>query len=107
MIKLHSKSPTEIHFVCNSQDEIDFCETHKDSIFNQFICNQTRGRFKTLEEFVKWYCSDSGFRELGIIAKWNQTEKWGLGWSTKTDGILQDMFNEAYDKSRWVKNEEV
>jgi hypothetical protein len=101
MIKIHSKSPTEIHFVCNSQDEIDFCETHKDSIFNQFIDNQTRGRFKTLEEFAKWYYySYSGFSELDIIAKWNQTEKWGLGWCARLDRILQDMFNEAYDKRR-------
>lgn len=101
MIKVHSKSPTEIHFVCNSQDEIDFCETHKDSIFNHFICNQTRGRFKTLEEYVEWYCSsDSRDIEMDIIAKWNQTKEWGLVWCTKTDGILQDMFNEAYDKSR-------
>lgn len=101
MIKLHSKSPTEIHFVCNSQDEIDFCETYKDSIFNQFIYEQTRGRFKTLEEYVEWYCSsDSRVIEMDIIAKWNQTKEWGLIWCARTDRILQDMFNEAYNKRR-------
>lgn len=99
MIKVHSKSPTEIHFVCNSQDEIDFCETYKDLIFNHFICSQTRGRFKTLEEYVEWYCSaDSGVIEMDIIAKWNQTKEWGLIQCTTIDWVLQDMFNEDYNK---------
>ena len=100
MIKLHSKSPTEIHFVCNNQDEIDFCETNKDSIFNDFIYRQTNGRFKTLEEYVIWFCEYPEFGEAGIRAKWIQTKEWGLEWNIITDKILQDMFNDAYNKSK-------
>lgn len=99
MIKLNSPSPTTINFVCSSQDEIDFCIAHKDEIFNDFIRHQTRGKFKTLEEYVQWFCEFPEFGTITIKAKWNQTKEWMLEWDMILISKLQFMFNKAYNES--------
>lgn len=99
MIKLDSPMPDVVNFVCSSQDEMDFCTAHKDEIFNDFIRHQTKGKFKTLEEYIRWYCAPPEFGTITIKAKWNQTREWGLEWNIYTIGKLQYMFNEAYNNN--------
>lgn len=99
MIKLESLTPTDINFVCSSQDEIDFCNAHKDEIFNNFIHYQTKGKFKTLEEYVQWYCELPEFGTITIKAKWKQTKEWCLEWNMMLISKLQYMFNKAYNES--------
>lgn len=102
MIKLDSPTPTQLNFVCDNQDEIDFCEAHKDEIIDDYIRHQTRGKFKTLAEFVQWYCEFPEFGVITIKAKWAQTKEWGgLEWNAETTRKLQYMFNEAYNRRKY------
>lgn len=100
MIKLDSHMSDVVNFVCSSQDEIDFCKDHKDEIFNDFIRHQTKGKFKTLAEYILWYYEPPEFGTESIKAKWYQTKQWGLEWNIDTTRKLQSMFNDAYNRKK-------
>lgn len=104
MIKINSPLPDKIEFICNTEDELRFCNSNKDKIFDMFISNKTKGEFKTLNEYLEWNYAFPEFGVTEILAKWNKLREWRLGWQPSTISELQYLFNNLYKEKRW-KNE--
>ena len=97
MIKLISSLPNEIEIVCTTEDELEFCNSHKDKILDTFVRDKTKGKFETFNEYLKWCYAEPEFGEISIIAKWNEQKEWGLGWNITTIKELQCIFNDMYE----------
>lgn len=97
MIKLISTLPDEIEIICATENELEFCNSYKDKVLDAFICDKTKGKFETFNEYLKWCYTVPEFGEISIIAKWNEQKEWGLEWNMMTINELQCMFNKMYE----------
>lgn len=101
MIRIESPLPTELKFICSMQEEIDFCEAHKEKLLDKFVEKRTGGKYKTFDSYVKFVYDDSDYFEFGVIglkAHIQKVNELHMEWNSSSTRDLQDMFNEEYKK---------
>lgn len=101
MIRIDSSSPTELNFICSTQEEADFCEANKEKLFDKFVEKRTKGKYKTFKSYIDFVYDDSDYSEFGVIglkAHLARIKALNMEWNRFSIGDLQDMFNEEYER---------
>ena len=102
MIRIDTPSPTELNFICSTQEEVDFCEANKEKLFDKFVEKRTGGKYKTFESHVDFVYDDSDYFEFGVMglkAHLQKVKELNMEWNRFVIGDLQDMFNEEYSRT--------
>lgn len=99
MIKIKSPKSDELEFICSSQDEIDFCESNKNKIFDKFVEKRTHGKFKKLNDYLKFVYDTSdydNFGTIGLKAHLFEIKELNMDWNQSLISDLEDMFNSEF-----------
>lgn len=69
MIKVITPNPTTFHFSCDTKEEMNFVDSHKDELFDKFVNVRTNGKIKNLNDLWK-QATDDEFGTTSIKAFW-------------------------------------